>query len=56
MIYAVKTSKIDVIYVMMFNIFYNFADMVQKLLKSVLQCLNSILYSLKYALYLFGVP
>ena len=40
MIYAVKTLKSAVIYVMLFNAVYNFAETFQNHLKTVLQCLN----------------
>ena len=40
MIYAVKTSKSDVICAMLFNVVYNFAEIFLKDLKTALQCLN----------------
>ena len=41
MVYAVKTSKSDVIGAMLFNVVYNFAETFLKHLKTVLQFLNS---------------
>ena len=40
MIYVVKTSKSDDIFVMLFNVVYNFGEIFLKHLKTVLQCLN----------------
>ena len=57
MIYAVKTLKSDIIWVMLFNVVYNFGEIILKHLKTVKQCLMVILIQgIKYALYAFWVP